>query len=145
MLLIGTKPMPVTLMTRVPINENRNLYWWKLKHISKVTYCQKYQMMIACLNNVSKETIKLCDCCIFSILFRHFLKAEKNTDDRINEFVFWNINLYLLMLLFFTTFLQHRNQARKADKIIFYFEFVTDIGLPDTLPRQKLPAWKYHR
>ena len=39
----------------------------------------------------------------------------------------------------FITFLQHKNQGGRADKVI-YFEFITFISLPSTLPRQKPPA-----
>ena len=45
---IGTKPMTVTLMTGVPTNGYKNLHWWKLEHISKVTYSQIFQVMIIC-------------------------------------------------------------------------------------------------
>ena len=46
--LIGTKPMTVTLMTGVPTHGCKNLLWWKLEHISKVTYSQIFQIMIVC-------------------------------------------------------------------------------------------------
>lgn len=59
------------IIARVPANEDRNLTWWKLEHISKVTYCQKYQVMIACLNNVHKETIKECECYVFLACYVH--------------------------------------------------------------------------
>lgn len=61
--MTGTKPTTVTLMTGIPTNGDKNVYWWKLEHISKVTYSQKFQVMIAC--NIHIEPIKLSECYLF--------------------------------------------------------------------------------